>query len=377
MAITLDYIRQQLCLEGESSHLDYKREQYPFIKAADSEKEELLKDILAMANAFRSQVAYILIGVEQQPDGTGIINGITKSVFIDDAKLQQFVYGKTNRPIEFHSYSVPLDDNTIIQVIEIPIQKERPYYLRKQFGSIDTKTVLLRVGSSTRPATPDEIAKMGREEIMLQNQRDIDISLIVPQNPVGRIDFTALDIVLEGDPPAETKEYVRLYTMQHMCRPIYFYEKTPYVCDVFRTFRVDIALKNKSALSAEQLEVKTFVSQKTYPCVSEKDDFPSRPYDSNFSTLNSIPSLQQPRLHPGQREIAFESRYFEVNHDGDFTLDVTVLGKDMQPIRKTFPIHVQLKNYPLRAEQIEKYFDLIKNENDFIQMMQSIRDNEK
>ena len=69
MAITLDYIRQQLCLEGESSHLDYKREQYVFVKAQDSEKEELLKDILAMANAFRSQVAYILIGVEQQQDG--------------------------------------------------------------------------------------------------------------------------------------------------------------------------------------------------------------------------------------------------------------------------------------------------------------------
>ena len=157
-----------------------------------------------------------------------------------------------------------------------------------------------------------------------------------------------------------------------MGRPIYFYEKMPYVCDVFHTFRVDIALENKSALSAEELEVKTFISQCSYRCVSEKNSFPTRPYDPIASALNNISSPQQRGLHPGQRENAFESRYFKVNHDGDFTLDVTVLGKDMQPIRKTFPIHVQLKNYPLRAEQIEKLFDLFKSENDCIQIMKTI-----
>ena len=234
MAISLDYIRQ-LCLEGESSRLDYKKEQYAFIGVSAPEKAELFKDILAMANAFRSQVAYILIGVEQQQDGIGKVIGIPKVQFIDDAKLQQFINGKTNRPVEFHSYSVPVDDKRIIQVIEIPVQKERPYYSQKQFGSVKRENVELRIGSSTRPATPDEIARMGKEVIIQQNQREIEISLIVPQNPIEEINFSALDIVLEGDPPAETKEYVRLYTMQHMCRPIYFYEKTPYVCDVFRT----------------------------------------------------------------------------------------------------------------------------------------------
>ena len=362
MAISLDYI-QQLCLEGESNHLDYKREQYLFIKAADSDKEELLKDILAMANAFRSQVAYILIGVEQQPDGTGIINGITKSDFIDDAKLQQFVYGKTNRPIEFHSYSVPINDNAIIQVIEIPVQKERPYCLRKQFGSIDTKMVPLRVGSSTNFATPDEIAKMGKEEIIQQNQRDIDISLIVPQNPIEEITFTALDIVFDGGAPS---------TIINPLTYVPFENKKAFVRDVFRTFRVDIALENKSALSAEQLEVETYISQCSYRCVSEKNDFPTRPDDPTPSALKHISPLQQRMLHPGQYESMFESRYFEVNHDGDFTLDVTVFGKDMQPVHKAFPIHVQLKKYPLRAEQIEKLFDLFKSENDCIQIMKTL-----
>ena len=376
MAISLDYI-YQLCMEGESSHLDYKREQYVFVKAQDSEKEELLKDILAMANAFRSQVAFILIGVEQQQDGIGKVTGIPKVQFIDDAKLQQFINSKTNRPVEFHSYSVSVDDEKIIQVIEIPVQKERPYYSKKDFGSVSAGTVEIRAGSSTHHANPDEIARMGKEEIIQRNQREIEISLIVPRNPVEKLDFSALDIVLEGDPPVETDVEKRLYYIKYMCRPIYFNEKLAFVRDVFRTFRVDIALKNKSALSAEQLEVETFVLQSSYPCVSEKAYFPEHPNDPTPSVLKNIPSLQQRRLHPGQSDSKFESRYFEANRDGDFAFDVAVLGKDMQPIRKSFPIHVQLKKYPLHADQIEKLFDLFKNENACIQIMKIIGDNEK
>lgn len=368
MAISLDYIRQKLCLEGESSRLDYKREQYVFVKALDSEKEELLKDILSMANAFRPQGAYILIGVAQQQDGIGKVTGIPKDQFIDDAKLQQFINAKTNRSVEFHSYSVPVDDEKIIQVIEIPVQKDRPYYLRKQFGSIPPNMVLLRIGSSTCPATPDEIARMGKEEIIQHNQREIEISLIVPQNPIEEINFTALDIVFDGGAPS---------TIINPLTYVPFENKKAFVRDVFRTFRVDIALENKSALSAEQLEVETYISQCSYRCVSEKNDFPTRPDDPTPSALKHISPLQQRMLHPGQFEPAFESCYFEVNHDGDFTLDVTVFGKDMQPVHKAFPIHVQLKKYPLRAEQIEKLFDLFKNENDCIQILKIIGDNEK
>lgn len=370
MAITLDYIRQQLCLEGESSHLDYKREQYAFIGVSEPEKAELFKDILAMANAFRSQEAFILIGVEQQQDGSGKVAGIPKVQFIDDAKLQQFINGKTNRPVEFHSYSVPVDDERIIQVIEIPVQKERPYYSQKQFGSVKRGTVEIRIGSSTREATPDEIAKMGKEAFIQHNQREIEISLIVPQNPHDKIDFTALDIVLEGDPPAETRD--NSYDRFNLSRPVSFGKKLAFVREIFRTFRVDIALENKCAYSAEHLEVETFVSQCSYKCISEEDRFPERP--SEFSHLmvphiNSISPLQQKMLHPGQYNHAFDSHYFAVNHNGDFTFEVTVLGKDMQPVHKAFQIHVQKEERRLQADQIEQLYELIKDEYIFIQLM--------
>lgn len=373
MAITLDYIHH-LCLEGESARLDYKREQYKFVGAFEPEKAELFKDILAMANAFRSQVAYILIGVDQQ-NGIGKVTGIPKDQFIDDASLQQFINGKTNRHIEFQSYSVLVDDEKIIQVIEIPVQKERPYYSEKSFGSVKIETVYLRASSETHQADPDEIAKMGKEEIIQRNQREIEISLILPQNSVGTINFAAVDIVLEGDPPVEADDS---YDVIDLRRPVSFERKYNYIRDIFRTYRVDIALRNISALSAEQVEVETVISHCSGECVCEKDSFPDRPSEFSpwgSSLFNRVSPIQQRVLHPGRFESTFESRYFEVNHDGEFILDVTVLGKDMQPIRKSFHINVFIKKCPLTADVIEQFFELVEDENYFIRMMAQSEDN--
>jgi len=59
-----DELFERLLYEEESVTVDFKREQYPFAKATDDEKAELLKDILGFSNAWRRSEAYILIGVE-------------------------------------------------------------------------------------------------------------------------------------------------------------------------------------------------------------------------------------------------------------------------------------------------------------------------
>ena len=222
MAISLDDIKQ-LCMEGESPCLDYKREQYPFVGVSAPEKTELLKDVLAMVNAFRHETAYILIGVAQQPDGRGLIVGIPKDKFIDDANLQQFINEKTNRVVEFSSYSVEIDCANIIQVIEIPVQRERPYFPENRLGEIDENSVFIRIGSSTRIANPEEIARMGREEQARQNQREIEISLIVPGNEIGNINFRAFEISRTGDPPVESPHSG--FDVTSLSRPIPFLQK--------------------------------------------------------------------------------------------------------------------------------------------------------
>ena len=145
--------------EPEGTSLDFKSAQYPFEHATDEEKSELLKDILAFANSWRRTTAYILIGVDEVKGGRSNVVGIGKH--LDDAKLHQFVNGKTQRPVEF-SYQVIPKEGTTIGTIEIPLQ-ERPTYLKKRYGKLREHEVPIRDGSSTRPATPDEIAKMGAE----------------------------------------------------------------------------------------------------------------------------------------------------------------------------------------------------------------------
>lgn len=350
-------------MEGESPHLDYKRDQYPFVGVSAPEKAELLKDVLAMANAFRHETAYILIGVGQQPDGSGQIVGITKDKFIDDADLQQFINEKTNRVVEFFSYSVEIDSERVIQVIEIPEQGERPYYLQKRLGEVGENAVPIRVGSSTQLATPDKIAHMGKENQIKQNQRVIDISIQVPGNAIGDIDFSALNISLADKPPIEKTQ--PLFDGVNLLKPISFTKKFSYIRDVFRIIRVDVGLENKSDLSAEQVEIESFISQCSNNCVKETEDFPHRP--SGNPALDTITRfkpapLQTPKLHPGKYNPSFESLYFEVTHDGDFTLDITVLGKDMQPITKQFHIDVRLILCPIETEKVEKFFDCFKDE---------------
>lgn len=166
-----------LLFEAEGAELDFKRDQYPFQGTDDRAKSELLKDVLAFANAWRRSDAYILIGVQEVKEAESTVVGITEH--IDDARLQQFVNSKTNRPVEF-SYTPMQFRGKQIGVIHIPIQ-DRPTFLLKDFGALRRNTVYLRRGSSTDEARPDEIARMGQAASTGIRPRPI----LVPQLATG------------------------------------------------------------------------------------------------------------------------------------------------------------------------------------------------
>ena len=153
-------ILETLLHQEEGTALDFKQEQYPFENADTGQKAELLKDILALANSWRLTTAYILIGVKEVKGGRSIIVGVANH--LDDASLHQFVNAKTQRPVDF-SYLPFRTEGVEIGVIEIPVQ-ERPLYLTRRFGNISDNQVLVRDGSSTRIASPDEIKRMGVDQ---------------------------------------------------------------------------------------------------------------------------------------------------------------------------------------------------------------------
>lgn len=153
---TTKELLQSLLYEEESNVLDFKRDQYRFINSSPSDKSELLKDILAFCNAWRRTDAFILIGIEEVKGGESKVIGITE--VLDDAQIQQFVNGKTQRPVNFLYRNLTFR-NKQVALIHIPIQ-ERPIYLKKDYGRLKRNVVYVRRGSSTLEATPDEIANM-------------------------------------------------------------------------------------------------------------------------------------------------------------------------------------------------------------------------
>ena len=151
---------EHLLHEPESQSLDFKQAQYRFERASELDKSELLKDVLAFANSWRRTPAYVLIGVREVKGGRSQVVGITEH--IEDASLQQFVNSKTQRRVEL-SYEVVRVEGVEIGVIGVPIQ-DRPVYAEDDYGKVKARVVYFRAGSSTKEATPEEIARMGAQQ---------------------------------------------------------------------------------------------------------------------------------------------------------------------------------------------------------------------
>ena len=153
---------ENLLHQPEGPALDFKAAQYCFSGASETEKSELLKDILALVNSWRLTTAYILIGVQEVKGGRSKVLGVKEH--LDDATLHQFINSKTQRPVQF-SHEHFFVEGEAIDVIQIPVQ-DRPVFLTKNFGKLQAEEVKVRDGSSTRNATPDEIAKMGADRTL-------------------------------------------------------------------------------------------------------------------------------------------------------------------------------------------------------------------
>lgn len=165
---------EALLWEDESTTLDFKAAQYPFAGATDDQKGEIIKDLLAFANAFRRDDAYILLGVHDQQGGRATITGVSNH--LEDASLQQLVNKKTNRTLEFSYHALTIDSQQI-GAIRIPRQL-RPTYLKQDFGELQARTVYLRHGSSTSIASPEEIARMGADQQPSGQRYDPEITAL-------------------------------------------------------------------------------------------------------------------------------------------------------------------------------------------------------
>lgn len=171
---------ERLLYEEESPTLDFKKEQYRFVKATEEEKSELLKDMIGFANAWRRSEAYILIGVEEIRGARCNVVGIAQADHLDDHSLQQFINYLTNRPMHFHYEAFGFEGKQI-GVIRIE-QQARPIYLKRDYGKLEKEKIYVRRGTSTdptKPASPEEVAQMGQ--------------MVAPQSAELAVEFCHID----------------------------------------------------------------------------------------------------------------------------------------------------------------------------------------
>ena len=145
----------------ESESFDFKSDQYKFYGATDEEKAELLKEVIAFANSWKTWDAFIVIGVTEKNGRKDTLVGVTNP--LKDNDIQQFINSKTNRPVRFLVYSDKAEGQDI-NVIQITRDQQRPIFLSKAFGKLKPNDVYIRSGSSTAIASPDQIAAMAKAD---------------------------------------------------------------------------------------------------------------------------------------------------------------------------------------------------------------------
>ncbi|GEM_PF-579243 len=305
---------ERLLYEAESSTLDFKQEGFSLTNQPDHIKAEMLKDILAFANAWRGSDAYILLGVKEVAGGRAEIIGIGDND-LDDAQLQQFVNGKTQKKIEF-SYRVVLIEDKKVGVVKIPVQ-ERPFFSTKNFAHVQKNLVYLRSGSSTDVAGPEEIYAMGKESSQT--------SVVLPDVSVEFADRnkrkligkeTAFDTVYlevpdmrdipDFNPRRIDDTFPGLSMMSSYSafspspRESYYRELVEHYFIKLSTQQIEFAVQNKSQMPLNDLHAQLIVRvPNSEVFLSEDDPVPEVP-DSHRDLIST--------LHVQQREFKYYSQ---------------------------------------------------------------------
>ena len=354
MALTFEQV-QELVLEGESNRLDFKREQYHFIGLSgpdgDKEKAKLLKDVLAFANAFRKDPAFILVGVDESLPRDQSMAGIPSQDVIDDATLQQFVNSKTNRPIPFRAYTVSCSDSRVVEVLEIdPCANDRPFYLKKGFGGILQEEVWFRSGSSNTKATPDDIYRMGAEQYK-QNRPLLECEIESPNlipgtNRLGIIKATAN---LPSEPPSQYRTFGFPTVSDH--------KRLSCIAEGLETIAFSVRIRNKSSITAEKILVQINVDGEEGKQFEEVDL--AEGFDDSLGCamkqirVHAIPASV---LRPGEESSNFGTKTIRILDARSLDVSVRVFADNLEPIG--FSQHFEFETIPIEIpkDKIEQVF---------------------
>jgi len=127
--------------ENENTCLDFKAIQYE-----KSQYEELIKDIMSMANADVENDRYIIIGVKHKPSGDRKMFNIKEEEFIDSAIYQQIIRENIEPDIKLDYFPCKHEGN-LLGIFKISGCSDKPYTMKKDFGKLKKGDSFIRKGT--------------------------------------------------------------------------------------------------------------------------------------------------------------------------------------------------------------------------------------
>jgi Putative DNA-binding domain len=277
-----DELIERLLYEEESDALDFKRDQYPFVKATNEQKSELIKDILAFANSWRRTDAFIVIGVLEVKGGRSAVVGVSDQ--LDDAAIQQFVNSKTNSFVSF-SYRNLTFEGKSIAIIHIPLQ-QRPLFLKKNFGRLKANAVYVKRGSSTTEADPDEVAKMGNLPELRRGRPELEVFFADPKSRTRLASKQVINCICLRVPDAsglpDYSERHDMFDLQGTPNRDYYRKLVHYTIVSQLTVPVHFGVYNSGDAPAQDVRIEIEVSKNNNGIVMMNEwDFPEIPKTRN------------------------------------------------------------------------------------------------
>jgi hypothetical protein len=360
---------ESLLYQSESATLDFKAQQYPFSKGTLEQKGEILKDIIAFANAWRQSDAYILIGVQEVKGGPGLVVGISPADQLDDHSLQQFVCSKTNRPIPFSYAPFHVGDRQI-GVITIHTPDQRPFYLNDSFGRVEKHAVYIRRGSSTAVASPDEVGRMAANTAVPVGQPVLTLQLC---NAETRLKYgTSMEVrpatveLPDSDEfpcygkPQYANAFGAALATGSFDNNDYYADVAEYIKKRFKLCPIGVAVTNSATTSADAVLVTLEVSSLSPAELAGEDDLPTPPSRSAMN-MNAFPSryakqvsvahydatqevrISMGEIHAGRTEYCKESFYVTGDESATVSMKVAVSAKNL---RIPVTTHVEISIVP-------------------------------
>lgn len=294
-----------LLYEEEGTALDFKSQQYPFAGATDEQKGELIKDILAFANSWKRSDAYIVIGVREIGGAKCEVLGV--SGHLEDAAVQQLVNSKTQRPLSF-SYRAVRCEGKDVGLIHVPVQ-DRPVFLTKDFGRLLKNVVYVRRGSSTAEALPDEVACMGREQVLgmkVTPELTLGVASSRFEPPEGRsvrIRVRRLRVPAAKSIPDYRESGLPVHPFEHSNRS-YYRELVHYVRVSEETAGFHFVVSNRGPAVANDVRIECEAQRSTGIVLRDSRALPE--YPERVSSSMVLPGI--PGIEDFSRDLSVERR---------------------------------------------------------------------